>query len=278
MPQKFITRLITLSAIAATLSISSSVSAATVYQIDDGESNAAVGLSDSNCTLTSPPIPQANPPRVFGDLMWLNSFDTKTGGEFIDSIDIVWGATVTNLCTKTVLPQSGLSNEPAKIFLYTDTNQDGQLELLAEEDTIVRPPDPKRPDVFSRIVFKQRQQVSGTFFIAALFPNQKEGQYPAALDVPDSTDTQPRDGQSWIAYSVKPESLTVNPLPKYSPSVPGTNYNNDGYYAYTKGYWLLRANGSGTPPKRVPEPASAVSLVAIATLSVGTLLKRKPKP
>ncbi len=275
--QKSITRLITLSAIAATLSISPSVNAAVVYQIDDGKSEEAVGLNDPSCTETSLPIPQANPPRVFGDLMWLNSFDTRTGGEFIDSIDVVWGASVTDRCTKTKLPNGGLSNQPAKVFLYTDTNQDGQLELLAEEDTIVRPPDPKRPDVFSRIVFKQPQQVSGTFFIAALFPNQQEGQYPAALDVPDSTDTQPRNGQSWIAYSIKPESLTVNPLPKYPLSIPDANYNNDGYYAYTRGYWLLRANGSGAPPKRVPEPTSVVSLVAIATLGAGILLKRKPK-
>ncbi len=265
MPQKFTTRLITLSAIAATLSIPSFVNAATVYQIDDGESDAAVGLNDPRCTLTSPPIPQATPPRVFGDLMWLNSFDTKIGGEFIDSIDVVWGARVLNLCTKTVLPDSGLSNEPAKVFLYTDTNQDGQLELLAEEDTIVQPPNPDRPDVFSRIVFKQPQKVSGTFYIAALFPNQKEGQYPAALDIPDPQDTFARNGKSWLLFS-NPSSLKVNPL-QLKPED-----------AYGTGYWLLRANGSGAPPKRVPEPTSVVSLVAIATLSAGTLLKRKPKP
>ncbi len=272
--QKFTTRLVTLSAIAATLSISSSVNAAVVYQIDDGKSTGAVGLT--LCNPTSQPIAKITPPPVLGDLMWLNSFNTKTGGEFIDSIDVVWGASVTDPCTKKMLSNGGLSNEPAKVFLYTDTNQDGTLKLLAEEDTIVKPPDPSNPDVFSRIVFKQPQQVSGTFFIAALFPNQQEGQYPAALDMPESTDTQPRNGQSWIAYSVHPESLTVNPLPKY-PGIPDTGYDNDGYYAYTKGYWLLRANGSGVPAKRVPEPTSGVSLVAIATLSAGTLLKRKPK-
>ncbi len=261
--QKFTTRLVTLSAIAATLSISSFVNAATVYQIDDGKSEAAVGLTI--CNQTSPSIAQKTPPSVLGDLMWLNSFDTKPGGEFIDSIDVVWGARVTDPCTGTVLTNSGLSNEPAKVFLYTDTNQDGQLELLAEEDTIVHPPDPNRPDVFSTIVFKQRQQVSGTFYVAALFPNQQEGQFPAALDIPPAG-TPPRDGKSWLVYSAY-SSLSVNPLPKL------TSDN-----AYSGGYWLLRANGSGAPLKSVPEPTSVVSLVAIATLSAGTLLKRKPKP
>ncbi len=273
--QKFTTRLITLSTIAATLSISSLVNAATVYQIDDGESNAAVGLTI--CNQTSQSITETTPPRVLGDLMWLNSFDTRIGGEFIDSIDVVWGAAnARDSCTGNVLPNSGLSTKPAKVFLYTDTNQDGQLELLTEEDTIVQPPNPTNPDVFSRIVFKQRQQVSGTFYIAALFPNQTEGQYPAALDIPDSTDTRPRNGQSWIAYSPY-SSLITNPLKKRPPNLPDNLYNGE-YYANTTGYWLLRANGSGAPPKRVPESTSVVSLVAIAALSIGTLLNRNSKP
>ena len=269
--QQFTARLVTLSTI-ATLSLSPAVSAVTVYQIDDGESNAAVGLTPASCTATSPPIPRTNPPPVFGDLLWLNSFNTRAGGEFIDSIDVVWGARVTDPCTKTVLTDSGISNEPAKVFLYTDANGDGQLELLAEKDTIVRPPDPQRPDIFSRIVLDQRQQVSGTFYVAALFPNQKEGQFPAALDIPPAG-TPPRAGKSWLAFSTP---SGTSPSQYFAPSV-NPLLNLPDKNIYTAGYWLLRANGSAAPLKSVPESTSLIGLVAIATLSAGTLLRRKPK-
>ena len=256
--QQFTTT-VSLSTIAA-LSLSSAVNAATVYQLDDGESNAAVGLTI--CNGASQTTAKISQPAVLGDLMWLNSFSTKAGGEFIDSIDVVWGAAITDPCTKTPLPNSGLSNEPAKVFLYTDTDGDGQLELLAEKDTIVQPPDPARPDIFSRIVFDKPQQVTGTFYIAALFPNQKEGQFPAALDIPP-IGTPPRAGKSWLAFSAY-STLSVNPLPLTS--------NNE----YNAGYWLLRANGSAASSKSVPEPTSAISLVAIATLSAQMVLRRKP--
>ncbi len=266
--QQFTTRLVTLSAI-ATLSLPSAARAATVYQLDDGESNAAVGLT--TCNRASQPPAQPTPPRVLGDLMWLNSFNARAGGEFIDSIDIVWGARVTDPCTQTPLLTAGLSNEPAKVFLYADTNNDQQLELLAEEDTIVQPPDTTRPDrsdVFSRIVFKQRQPVEGTFYIAALFPNQKEGQFPAALDIPNPTDKVARGGKSWLVFS--DSTRGINPLPQ-----PPKLTDSD---VYTAGYWLLRANGSSAVPiKSVPESTSAISLVAIATLSAKTLLKRKSR-
>lgn len=256
-----LTAIVTLSTIAA-LSLSSVVNAATVYQLDDGESNAAVGLTI--CNGASQTTAKTSQPAILGDLMWLNSFSTRAGGEFIDSIDVVWGAGITDPCTKTPLPNSGLSNEPAKVFLYSDTDGDGQLELLAEKDTIVRPPDPTRPDVFSRIVLDQRQQVTGTFYIAALLPNQKEGQFPAALDIPP-VGTPPRDGKSWLAFSAY-STLSVDPLPKLTAS-----------NTYSAGYWLLRANGSAAPIKSVPEPTSAMSLVAIVTLSGGMLLKRRAK-
>ena len=268
MLQQLTIRIAALSAI-ATLSLSSAVSAATVYRLDDGESNAAVGLTA--CSGASHPT-GATQPRVLGDLTWLNSFSTRAGGEFIDSIEVVWGARVIDPCTNTLLPDSGLSNEPAKVFLYTDTDQDGQLELLDEEDTIVQPPDPTRPDIFSRIVFDRPQQVSGTFYIAALFPNQKEGQFPAALDIPDPTDPSPRGGNSWLAFS--PYSpLAPYSAPSVNPLLKLTQQN-----AYNVGHWLLRANGSSAPPsKSIPEPTSVMSLIAIAALSVKTLLRRKPK-
>ncbi len=265
----------TLSLMFATASI---VKANVTYQIDNGTSQTAVGIVDSSCLTASG--------FTWGDLLWLNSFQVQPGGELIDSIAVGWGTPTpispraTNCPATQTIKDSGLSTsvgQIGKVFLFSDPNQDGNpddAQLLTMVDAIINVPaqDNAGQDLLTTINIPDTL-VSGDFFVGALFPNQQEGQFPAAID-----NSAPVKGRSWAAYRLKDANAPVVTDLANNPTLTlvdnyqtGTNENGDAIFG---GNWLLRANGKAPEIRKVPEGDLAIGVLAIGGLSLGAILKR----
>jgi hypothetical protein len=123
---------------------------------------------------------------------------------------------------------------PTRVILYEDPTDDGDPSdavYLTQATTYVENPN---TDIFTTVPIYPTQ-VSGVFFVAALFPNQAAGPayYPAAIDQTTSS------GNSWLVGST-----TFGGFDIYNLSAPV----NDVTLTTVSGNWLLRAQGVSTPP------------------------------
>jgi hypothetical protein len=265
----------TLNLVLATASI---VKADVTYQIDGGKSQTAFGIVDRSC--------QTDPGLVWGDLLWLNSFQMQAGSELIDSISVGLGtptpisSRAANCNSTQMITDSGLTSSRGrfgKVLLFSDPNNDGNpddAQLLTSVDLPIGVPgqDSMGQDLLTTIDIPDTL-VSGNFFIGALFPDQQEGQFPAALD-----NSAPVKGRSWAGYRLKPPfgeadappvtDLVNTPLVLTDNFETGVDANGKSIFG---GNWLLRANGKTPVIRKVPEGNLAIGLLALAGLG---LLKR----
>ncbi len=201
------------------------------YVVDDGSSENGVGLS------------------IGGDLMWINAFDVEPGLERITSIALTWGTPL--------FPGGAPAGADVMVLLYEDPNDDGNPNdavLLTTADTVVTDPD---TDLFTTVPITPTT-VSGTFFVATLFPFQAAGQYPSSLDENSSA------GRSWVAGNTVAGSFDINDL-----------MNNDVQPELMDsiglpGNWLLRADGGGGDGPPDTADLYQISLDAGDTLVVTT--------
>jgi subtilisin family serine protease len=171
------------------------------YTIDDGTAEDSIGLTNG------------------GDVMWFNQFNAVAGFETINSIAVAWG-------------QIPANNQPTKLLIYEDPNDDGNPSdavLLRQVDTTVLNPNTSQ----FRTVAVTPTTVSGSFFIAALFPNQLAGQFPAPIDL-----SNPISGRSWLVGSGAGQ-FNINNLG--ANSIPPLLIEDAGF----PGNWLLRADSTG---------------------------------
>ena len=260
----------------------SSVRADVSYQLDHGKSQTAFGIVDNNCQTASG--------FTWGDLLWLNSFAAQPGGEVIDSISVGWGTPQpisprsTNCTSMQTITDSGLSSaagQIGKVLLFSDPNNDGNpddAQLLAIVDAVINAPghDTTGQDLLTTIAIPETL-VNGNFFIGALFPNQQEGQFPAALD-----NSAPVKGRSWAGYRLNPPfgqadappltDLVNTPLVLTDNFQTGVDENGQTIFG---GNWLLRANGTTPQVRKVPEGDLAIGLLAIGGLGLASRLKRR---
>lgn len=180
-----------------------------VYQLDDGSSEDAIGLTDG------------------GDVMWLNAFETVEGATTITSIASAWGAS----------GQEGVpEGRPAEFLLYEDPNDDGDptdAVLLERIDVTVQDP---HTDTFTEGAISPTV-VDGVFFVAALYADQQGGpdaEFPAPIDQDAS------QGASWIVGTTTPNGFDAEDLG--ANALPPSNVDELGF----AGNWLLRADG-GAP-------------------------------
>ena len=175
-----------------------------VYQLDDESSETALGLDGS-------------------DIMWMNAFQTVEGAATVTTIASAWG----------VNGGSGVpASRPAAFFLYEDPNDDGDPSdavLLQRVETTVQAP---HTDTFTEEQLIPTE-VSGVFFIAALYQNNETDVFPAPVD------TNTPQGASWAVLSTTggafdADDLSANDIP---PAPISTVSNVDGN-------WLLRADAS----------------------------------
>ncbi|MBW4421813.1 MAG: hypothetical protein KME13_21770 [Myxacorys californica WJT36-NPBG1] len=232
----------------------SGAQASVLYQLDDGQSESGVGISDTNCTLKNgAPI---------SDFIWLNQFDVIDRANLIDSVSIAWGTPVAiDPCTKEKkekLPQSGLTEGLiAKVLVYEE-NGDGKLNLLTQQDAKISAPG---TDSFFDIKFDTPAKIQGKkFYVGALLPGQLQGQFPAALDKLDRNNQPNSKNQSYIAF---------NP---FFPQRVDYNYSVLTPTLYSDGNFLIRASGQVIEREQVSEPSAAIALL---TLGAGALLLKK---
>ena len=161
------------------ISSTTPIPTASTYQVDDGSSENALGLTNG------------------GDIMWLNAFQVAEGAGVITEISTVWGSS----------RGGGLpTNKPVRLLLYEDPDDDGNPSdavLLRQVDTQVQNP---HTDQFTTESIPETS-VEGTFFIAALYQEQDAGTFPAPLD--QSSDFQ---AASWIAAVDTPGGFNVDDL------------------------------------------------------------------
>jgi hypothetical protein len=177
---------------------------ATTYQVDDGTSENALGLTDG------------------GDVMWLNAFEVVEGAGTITEIASAWGSS----------NASGLpTDKPAHFLIYEDPNDDGDPSdavLLEQVSTTVQAP---HTDQFTSEAIPPTS-VEGTFFIAALYQEQEADTFPMPMD--ESSTSQ---GASWIVGNSTPGGFNVDDLA--ANDVGPDNLEAAGFPAN----WLLRAEG-----------------------------------
>lgn len=244
------------------------------YLVDDGSTESAVGFSvtvDPNqrtCVKEETPL---------GDFIWLNDFDVLPGAEVIESVSISWAVPRINPCRNQPLVSidRDANGKPkiAQFFLY-QYNSDDTLTLLTEAKAKV---ELAPPDVFVDVKFNQAKQVSGRFFVGALYPGQLQGQFPAALDVPDPPFLA--EGRSWIGFD---NAYSPNQQPgssiRFANQAVGSTISLSNFSPFHSGNWLLRANGRGVsvpPVKSVPESSPTIGLLGVGLLGIGALLKQK---
>jgi large repetitive protein len=261
------------------LATASTVKANVNYRIDDGTSETAFGIVDSSCVTAKG--------FVWGDLLWLNSFSVQPGGEVIDSISLGLG-TPKNISPRSkscaaepLISDSGLSSsvgEIAKILLYSDPNNDGNpndAQLLTMVDFPIGLPgqDAAGQDLLTTIDIPDTL-VAGNFFVGALFPEQAEGQFPAAIDI-----SAPKKGRSWAGFRLKsdPNAPPITDLVNtqvFSTDQFETGFDQDGN-PIMGGNWILRANGKQVEIKKVPEGNALLGLLALGSAGLVALIKRQ---
>ena len=176
------------------------------YQIDDGTSEDAIGLTNG------------------GDVMWLNAFEAVDGSDMIAEISTTWGAAGSDGA-----PEEG---SLATVFVYEDPNDDGDptdAEMLISIETTVQNPGTNE---FTTVSFTPTQ-VEGTFFVAVLYEDHAPGVFPAPLD----NDSQ-YQAASWVVGSsgeFNADDLGANEIP---PALTGD--------IGLTGNWLLRAGSGTT--------------------------------
>jgi hypothetical protein len=217
--------------------------AARLYQHDQGQIGAAFGLVDVNCVL----------PRGtrLADALWLNEFDLDTSANYINQISVVWGTPQTSYpCPNNVqVPTKPLTaQQPAQVFLY-DTDANGRLRLVQSQQTVVTRPGTGE---FANISIRPTKITGRKFYVAALLPNQEQGQFPIAIDTTGTA------GRSY--YWFNPAGSTGFDYSQITPT----------RYAFNPaGSFLLRATGIAKP---IPEPGLGVGLLLIGT---GIVLRRR---
>ena len=139
--------------------------AGVVYSLDDGTAERSILLI------------AGSEPRA---TLWLNAFDAPPGGETITSISVTWGRT------------GGGSNvpvhAPTTVLLYQDDpSNDGDprtATLLVSQVLDNGAPLGSIDTGVFLVVPIPPTTVSGTFFVAALYPDPGQG-FPAPLDTTD---------------------------------------------------------------------------------------------
>ncbi len=244
--------------------------AAFLYQVDDGRPDSAFSLQYPGCTT----VPDQTP---IVDLVWLNKFEiqkderTQKDANFIDKISLVWGGKVlpeAKLCNEANRATAGLTaGQTAKVMLY-EKDANGLLKLVRMQETSIQQPGTNR---FIDVAIPQTRIQGKEFYVAALLPNQAQGQFPAALDTKDALGNPNSQGRSYYFANTFPfqNGIPVPPANRdYSTlnlTTPGAGY----FSGSVTGNFLLRAYA-----RSVPEPASAIALVAVGA---GIVLRRRVK-
>ncbi|NDJ16593.1 PEP-CTERM sorting domain-containing protein [Myxacorys almedinensis] len=245
--QRMLTAAFVFAASMGGLAASPHAQAAVLYQIDDGKSEAGVGISDTTCSLETG--------TAIADFIWLNQFEVREGTNTIDGVSIAWGTPAAIApCSGQPLPQSGLTEGLAAKVLVYEERGDGTLQLLAQQDTPIANPG---TDAFFDVRFDTPARLQGkTFYVGALLPNQLQNQFPAALDSRDRSGQPNSRNQSYLAF---------NP---FFPQRADYDYSVITPTLYSDGNFLIRASG-----QRVPEPSVAIALLTIAAGAV--ILKKR---
>ncbi|MFQ5414182.1 MAG: hypothetical protein ACE5E6_06955 [Phycisphaerae bacterium] len=191
------------------------VAADVVYSLDDGTSE------------TSVIVVAGSEPRP---TLWLNAFDAEPGGEVITTISVTWGRSEGG--------GSGVPvHAPTTVLLYEDDpSDDGDPRtstlLVSQVLDNGAPPESIDTGVFLDVAIPPTA-VSGTFFVAALYPDPGEG-FPAPVDTTDPD----WPGRSWVFSSAED---AVNVVNLGSPVNFGGLIENPPFNL--PGNWLLRASG-----------------------------------
>jgi hypothetical protein len=252
------------------LMLAPSASAAVIYQLDTvGSPGPAPNLFPVG--LVPDPTYTGN---ILGDLMWLNAYTVRSGGEVINSIDLSWGAPGVG-SPANGFPNWQTSPSPSSVFLYSDPNGDGNpndAKLLAQADTTVANPG---TGLLSSIAINPTELAVGQkFFVGALLRNVQRGQEPATLDFNGTT-----PGGSWFAIGNhgdnEPSNFNVDDLS--ANSAPGGVTGgqipvrlDDAY-----GNWVIRATADGVTQRKIPEGDGIVGMLAVGLLGA-LLVKRRP--
>jgi hypothetical protein len=253
------------------LMMATSSSAATVYQLDTvGNPGPAPNLFPVGLV----PDPSYTG-SILGDLMWLNAYTVKSGGEVIKSIDLSWGAPGVGTPTNGFPDwQNNPSPYPASVFLYSDPNGDGNpndAKLLTQANTTVTHPG---TGLLSSVAINPTELAVGQkFFVGALFRNVRRGQDPATLDFNGST-----PGGSWFAIGNhgdnEPSNFNVDDLSKNSAPGGATGGQIPVQLDDAYGNWVLRATADEGVKRKVPEGNVAFGLLSVGLLGM-LLVKRR---
>ncbi|MEB3293232.1 MAG: hypothetical protein VKJ24_08720 [Synechococcales bacterium] len=205
---------------------------------------------------------------IVGDLMWLNRYQVEAGGEVIQAISLTFGSADPMWAGTTGLSDWQTNPYPISLFLYSDPNQDGDpsdAQILTTTEGTIANPDTMTLNRFA--ITPTQLAVGSNFFLAALVRNQRREKFPATLDrttytpgrswyvLGDSTDTQPDQFDA--------STLTNNVL--------GPTALSDDF----RGNWVLRAEATALPRKRVPEGRSPWSVMFAGAIALGGLARRR---
>lgn len=162
--------------------------------------------------------------------LWLNAFDARPGGEAITSIQVTWGRTSGG--------RSGVpEHAPTTLLLYQDDpSNDGDPRTSTLLQTVVLDNGAPLANIDTGVFLDvpiPPTTVSGTFFVAALYPDPGVG-YPAPVDL--TPPSQP--GRSWVFSSAE---TGVNIADLGAPTNFGDRIENPPWNL--PGNWLLRARG-----------------------------------
>ncbi len=143
-----------------------------IHFYDDGSSETSMGLTPG------------------GDLCWIHRFDALPGGEYVETVDTIFGSAA--------MPGYGPPDgTPCDAFVWIDPNNDGNPEdciLLASEAFQVENID---TDYMNEIPLSDVVFVVDEFYVGCCVTLQ-HGQYIAPVDL----DTAYNAGDAWIGYSL----------------------------------------------------------------------------
>jgi len=206
--------------------------AQTIYQVDDGTLDNAIGIGNSDA-----------------DLWWANAFTAQPGADSIEEIQIAFRSGTVN------------AGQAFSVHVYDDSDNDGDpttgtLTLLASANATVADAD---NETFQSIPIGP-VTVSGGFFVAAVMAGQN-GQYPAALDT-----TNPQ-GQSWFGATAPSGLDPADPIGTAT-TITVQTIDNLGF----PGNFPIRAVAAGpTATPGIPVLGTAGTGVLIVLLASGAL-------
>ena len=176
-----------------------------VYQIDDGGSEDAVGLT------------------LGGDVIALNQFDVIAGSETITSINMAWGTPA--------FPDPSLNGLLYTAVLWDDPNGDRSptdSNVLATVDGVVAN---QGTDTFINNPITPTTIVGSSFFIGYIIQDTIGGQFPCAFD-----ESAPIFNRSWVAGGATGDINNLN-----NNDLPVALIESFGLL----GNWLCRADAGG---------------------------------